>query len=153
MLRPSRYMGFRPLALAFIAHVALVFIATSGLVRAAADAAPAYTGPLFDAHLHYNEEAWNGQSGPHPLSDVLARMQRNQVQAVVANSRPNDGTVALAAARDDTRRADVTVIPFVRLYRNRGPSWPAALRPAPTAASANSICMTVPTRMARWRRS
>ena len=39
-----------------------------------------YTGPLFDAHLHYNEEAWNGQVGPHPLSDVLARMQRNGVR-------------------------------------------------------------------------
>jgi hypothetical protein len=23
-------------------------------------------GPLFDSHLHYNEEAWNGQVGPHP---------------------------------------------------------------------------------------
>ena len=23
-----------------------------------------YTGPLFDAHLHYNEDAWNGQ---HPI--------------------------------------------------------------------------------------
>ena len=41
-----------------------------------------YTGPLFDAHLHYNEEAWNGQAGPHPLPDVLARMQRNGVRAV-----------------------------------------------------------------------
>lgn len=83
-----------------------------------AGAAP-YTGPLFDAHLHYNEEAWNGQTGPHPLSDVLARMQRNNVRAVVANSRPNDGTRALAAARDETQRAGVTVVPFVRLYRNR----------------------------------
>ncbi|MDO8374719.1 MAG: amidohydrolase [Polaromonas sp.] len=83
-----------------------------------AGAAP-YTGPLFDAHLHYNEEAWNGQTGPHPLSDVLARMQRNNVRAVVANSRPNDGTRALAAARDETQRAGVSVVPFVRLYRNR----------------------------------
>ena len=52
------------------------------------------SGPLFDAHLHYNQEAWNGQTGPHPLSDVLARMQRNGVRAVLANSRPNDGTRA-----------------------------------------------------------
>ena len=74
-----------------------------------------YGGPLFDAHLHYNEEAWNGKSGPHPLADVLARMQRNGVQAIVANSRPNDGT----RARAQTRAAGVTVVPFVRLYRNR----------------------------------
>ena len=78
-----------------------------------------YNGPLFDAHLHYNEEAWNGQAGPHPLSDVLARMQRNGVQAIIANSRPNDGTKALAEAREQTRAAGVTVVPFIRLYRNR----------------------------------
>ena len=83
-----------------------------------AQAAP-YSGPLFDAHLHYNEEAWNGQAGPHPLSDVLARMQRNGVRAVLANSRPNDGTRALAEAGAATAQAGVTVVPFVRLYRNR----------------------------------
>ena len=77
-----------------------------------------YTGPLLDAHLHYNEEAWNGQTGPHPLPDVLARMQRNGVRAIVANSRPNDGTKALADA-PQTRAAGVTVGPFVRLYRSR----------------------------------
>jgi hypothetical protein len=74
---------------------------------------------LFDAHLHYNEEAWNGQTGPHPLSDVLARMQRNGVRAVLANSRPNDGTRALAEAGAATEQAGVTVVPFVRLYRDR----------------------------------
>jgi len=78
-----------------------------------------YSGPLFDAHLHYNEEAWNGKTGPHPLDDVLARMQRNGVKAIVSNSRPNDGTKALAQAREQTRKAGVTVVPFVRLYRNR----------------------------------
>ncbi|MES2938163.1 MAG: amidohydrolase [Pseudomonadota bacterium] len=77
-----------------------------------------YTGPLFDAHLHYNEEAWNGQAGPHPVEDVLARMQRNGVRAIVANSRPNDGTKSLAAS-PQARQAGVTVVPFVRLYRNR----------------------------------
>jgi hypothetical protein len=83
-----------------------------------AQAAP-YSGPLFDAHLHYNEEAWNGQTGPHPLSDVLARMQRNGVRAVLANSRPNDGTRALAEAGAATTQAGVSLVPFVRLYRNR----------------------------------
>lgn len=78
-----------------------------------------YGGPLFDAHLHYNEEAWQGQPAAHPLDDVLARMQRNGVQAIVANSRPNGGTQALAEARAQTRAAQVTVLPFIRLYRNR----------------------------------
>ncbi len=87
----------------------------------AARAAARYDGPLFDAHLHYNDEA----QGPHPLADVLGRMQRSGVRAIVANSRPNDGTQTLAAAREATRAAGVTVVPFVRLYRNRADygSW------------------------------
>ena len=74
-----------------------------------------YAGPLFDAHLHYNEEA----VAAYPLPDVLARMQRAGVRAIVANSRPNDGTKSLAAARSQTAAAGVTVVPFIRLYRNR----------------------------------
>ena len=103
-----------PLAPVKYAQAAIIFIACLGCTWAAD-----YTGPLLDAHLHYNEEAWNGQSGPHPLPDVLARMQRNGVRAIVANSRPNDGTRALADAREQTRAAGVTVVPFIRLYRNR----------------------------------
>lgn len=88
------------------------------LVLAGAACAADYSGPIFDAHLHYNEEAWNGREGPHPVPDVLARMQRNGVRAVIANSRPNDGTKALAQS-PLARQAGVTVVPFVRLYRNR----------------------------------
>jgi len=98
--------------------LALLLIAFGLWPLLPAQAAP-YSGPLFDAHLHYNEEAWNGQTGPHPLSDVLTRMQRNGVRAVLANSRPNDGTRALAEAGAATAQAGVTVVPFVRLYRDR----------------------------------
>lgn len=91
------------------------FISLSCLTAHAGD----YAGPLFDAHLHYNTEAWNGQTGPHPVPDVLARMQRSGVKAIVANSRPNDGTIALAQAQADTAAVGVTVVPFARLYRNR----------------------------------
>jgi hypothetical protein len=99
-------------------------LAAALLAAAPWAAAADYAGPLFDAHLHYNEEAWNGREGPHPLADVLGRMQRNGVRAIVANSRPNDGTKSLAQAAE-TRRAGVTVVPFVRLYRNRADytSW------------------------------
>ncbi len=58
-----------------------------------------YAGNLFDAHLHYNIEAWNGQTGPHPPTDVLGRIQRRGVKAIVANSLPNDGTRSLAQAK------------------------------------------------------
>ena len=101
-----------------IRFLAIISIAIGFATGLTAYAAP-YSGPLFDAHLHYNQEAWNGQTGPHPLSDVLARMQRNGVRAVLANSRPNDGTRALAEAGAATAQAGVTVVPFVRLYRDR----------------------------------
>lgn len=89
----------------------ILLLATAGLAQAAD-----YNGPLLDAHLHYNVEAYEG---PHPLADVLARMQRNGVRAIVANSRPNDGTKTLAGAQAQTRAAGVTVVPFIRPYRNR----------------------------------
>jgi hypothetical protein len=78
--------------------------------------AQSYGGALFDAHLHYNEEAW---MSAHPVDDALARLQRSGVRAIVANSRPNDGTRSLASAGEKTAAAGVTVVPFIRLYRNR----------------------------------
>jgi predicted TIM-barrel fold metal-dependent hydrolase len=101
----------RALACALLAVAPPLALAQSAPKSAAAP----YAGPIFDAHLHYNDEA----SERFSVADVLARMQRSGVRAIVANSRPNDGTKALAAARDETRRAGVTVVPFVRLYRNR----------------------------------
>ena len=121
MLKKAIFRGcFRPLDQWIRTWAAPVFIA-SALTGFLPVHALEYTGPLFDAHLHYNEEAWNGS---HPLADVLARMQRSGVKAIVANSRPNDGSKALAASAD-TRRAGVTVVPFIRLYRNRADydSW------------------------------
>ncbi len=99
----------------------LLTLALFGMPTQAAE----YAGPLFDAHLHYNTEAWSGPAAPHPLADVLGRMQRSGVKAIVANSRPNDGTRALAEARTETTAAGVTVVPFIRLYRNRADydSW------------------------------
>lgn len=93
---------------------ALALVASAAAAAQAAD----YAGPLFDAHLHYNEEAWDGRAGPHPLPDVLGRMQRSGVKAILSNSRPNDGTKNLASA-PEVRQAGVAVVPFVRLYRNR----------------------------------
>lgn len=104
---------FWPLALVWRAQAAIVLVAVSASASTCVQAAD-YSGPLFDAHLHYNDEAQQA----HPLADVLARMQRNGVKAIVANSRPNDGTKALVAS-EQTARAGVTVVPFIRLYRNR----------------------------------
>ena len=92
-------------------------VATGGMLAQTAPprSGAVYAGPLFDAHLHYNEEAFD----THPVADVLGRLQRSGVRAAVANSRPNDGTQALAAAREAAGKAGVTVVPFIRLYRNR----------------------------------
>ena len=75
----------------------------------AAQAEAAYAGPLFDAHLHYNDDAQQ----PHPPADVLARMARAGVRGALVNSRPNDGTLRLVA------EGGPAWVPFVRLYRNR----------------------------------
>ena len=91
----------------------LIFFVSAPLQ--AQESATAYEGPIFDAHLHYNEEA----QVPHPLSDVLSRLKTSNVRAAIANSRPNDGTRTLASALPETRAANVSVVPFVRLYRNR----------------------------------
>lgn len=96
---------------------AIAMLLAAGTAFAQGTPAP-YQSPLFDTHLHYNQEAWDGNTGPFPPSEALARMQRNDVKAIIANSRPNAGTQTLAAARE-TRAAGVTVVPFVRLYRNR----------------------------------
>ena len=93
---------------AAIAHALTLalLIASWGVARA-----EPYAGPLFDAHLHYNDEA----IASHPVTDVQARMRRAGVRAIIANSRPNDGTKSLASARTPA----LSVVPFVRLYRNR----------------------------------
>jgi len=91
------------------------WLVVAGWWAASAAYAADYVGPIFDAHLHYNVEAQQA----HPVDDVLGRMQRSGVRAVLANSRPNDGTRTLADAGAQTRAAGVTVVPLVRLYRDR----------------------------------
>ena len=105
-----------PIAALLIAALSVVLPAAHAQPRA--NTAAGYQGPLFDTHLHYNQEAWDGNTGPYPPAEALARFQRNDVRAIIANSRPNAGTQTLAASRE-TRAAGVRVVPFVRLYRNR----------------------------------
>ncbi len=109
---------------AFIALAVQMGAAAQSLqMGAAAQVQTPYRGPLFDAHLHYNDEACTfggvGAVCPHPVAEVLAMMQRNGVRAIIANSRPNEGTKSLAASGEAARAAGVTVVPFIRLYRNR----------------------------------
>ena len=68
--------------------------------------------PIFDAHLHYNDEA----TAALPVAAVLRQLNASGVHAVLATSRPNDGTRALVAAAD-AQPAALRVVPFIRPYR------------------------------------
>jgi predicted TIM-barrel fold metal-dependent hydrolase len=80
-----------------------------------AAAAAAYEGPLFDAHLHYNDDARE----PYPVGAVMELFAKNGVKAILANSRPNDGTRALVEAHRKAPRPGFHVVPFIRVYRDR----------------------------------
>jgi hypothetical protein len=64
---------------------------------------------IFDAHLHYNDDALPVFSA----DDVLRLFRRNGVAGVLANSRPNTGTRLLV----DAKPSDLWVVPFIRPYR------------------------------------
>ena len=80
-----------------------------------ANAAGPYTGPVFDAHLHYNDEAVPVYS----VGSAFELFRKNGVGAILANSRPNDGSRALYEAWKRTPSLGVQVVPFIRVYRNR----------------------------------
>ena len=85
------------------------------LVTMAARAEP-YAGPIFDAHLHYNDDA----VARYSVAEAFELFRKNGVGAILANSRPNDGSRALhEAAQRAGAAGPVKVVPFIRVYRNR----------------------------------
>jgi len=75
-----------------------------------------WTGRLFDAHLHYNDDA----VGRYSIGTLQELFSKNGVGAILANSRPNDGTRALVEAAQRSKRTDaVKVVAFLRVYRDR----------------------------------
>src|SRR5262245_12310410 len=73
--------GLKTNLLPVLALAALALVGLAGSTRASGNEGPAYSGPLFDAHLHYNVEAYEG---PYPLADALTRMRGSGVRAIVA---------------------------------------------------------------------
>jgi hypothetical protein len=65
--------------------------------------------PLFDAHMHYNVEA---RSFLTP-QQVIELWRKVGIRAVLATSRPNDGTLDLIAQK----ASDIAIVPFLRPYR------------------------------------
>jgi len=84
-------------------------------VMCAARAAEPWSGPIFDAHLHYNDDAVTR----YPVGEVFELFRKNGVRYILANSRPNDGSRALYEAAQRDSSLGVSVIPFIRVYRNR----------------------------------
>lgn len=99
----------------FCALVVAAALATAASFRAAAQ------DLIFDAHLHYNDEAVSA----YPISDVLRRFTEARVSTILATSRPNDGTRALVAVARTEQGARPRVVPFIRPYRNHADraSW------------------------------
>lgn len=79
------------------------------LLMMSAMASAAESLPIFDAHMHYNIEArstWSPQR-------VIALWRQLGIRAVLATSRPNDGTLDLIAQN----APDIKIVPFLRPYR------------------------------------
>jgi hypothetical protein len=85
------------------------------LAFASASRAEPWTGPIFDAHLHYNADAQVTVS----VGSAFELFRKNGVAGILANSRPNDGTRALYQAWRENPAIGVQVVPFIRVYRNR----------------------------------
>jgi hypothetical protein len=94
---------------------ALSRLATPLLLALPAAAQQPYAGPVFDAHLHYNDEAQSVVS----VGSAFELFRKNGVKAILANSRPNDGTRALHEAWKKSPALGVEVVPFIRVYRSR----------------------------------
>lgn len=62
--------------------------------------------PLFDAHVHYSEEAW----APYPPATVLELMDKSGVAMALVSSTPDDDTIKL------WRFAPNRIVPELRPY-------------------------------------
>ena len=94
----SRFETWRAMRICCVAAIAWL-----------AAAAHSDTLPLFDAHMHYNVEARVILSP----QQVIALWRENAIKAVLATSRPNDGTLDLIAQA----ATDIQIVPFLRPYR------------------------------------
>src|SRR5919202_4371174 len=66
--------------------------------------------PVFDAHIHYNREAW----GLYSVDEALAILDQAGVSKAFVSSTPDEGTLMLY------RRAPQRIVPSLRMYRTGG---------------------------------
>jgi hypothetical protein len=96
--RPSLH----PVLCACAAILLSLPVAASSLDQGAA------SRPLFDAHIHYNQDFRERI----PPDDVIARLDRAGIARAFVSSTPTDGTVALY------RLAPERIVPLLRPYRS-----------------------------------
>ena len=68
--------------------------------------------PLFDAHMHYKEPAWDA----YPVADVVELMDRNGVAMALVSSSPDEGTIML------WEHAPNRIVPELRPYHGNAGS-------------------------------
>lgn len=85
-------------------RLAVAVLCIGGLLTGPAAAAP----PLFDAHLHYNDE----HARRYPPAQILRTLRENGVVRAVVTARPPEQ--ALALYRQDPQR----IIPLLGVYRD-----------------------------------
>jgi predicted TIM-barrel fold metal-dependent hydrolase len=64
--------------------------------------------PVFDAHMHYKQEAW----GPYPVRTVIELMDKSGVAMALVSSTPDDGTIRLFEYAPDR------IVPELRPYHD-----------------------------------
>jgi predicted TIM-barrel fold metal-dependent hydrolase len=92
-----------------------VVVAALILSHAVASAQPGQY-PIFDAHIHYSQPAWDAYT-PDRILSILARAG---VRRAIVSSTPDDGTLMLY------EKAPKGIVPFLRPYRSqsdRHGSW------------------------------
>lgn len=96
----------------------LCLIITAGAAHQARADSPAPIGggaaqlPIFDAHVHYKEPAWQ----PYPVESVIELMDRNGVAMGLVSSTPDEGTIML------WRYAPNRIVPELRPYHGQAGS-------------------------------
>ena len=65
--------------------------------------------PIFDAHIHYSQQAWD----PYPPDAALGILDRGGVSRAMVSSTPDDGTLRLY------EKAPRRIVPILRPYRSR----------------------------------
>ena len=86
-----------------------IILGALGLLLAGPPADSAQDLVIFDAHLHYSQDAWE----QYPPERVLAILDQASVRRALVSSTPDDGTLKLY------EKAPMRITPILRPYRSR----------------------------------